>query len=463
MNAHLTAFLCILIFLVGIPIATFVWRFFGFPRKGQNKYFRDADGRILLFRGVNVCNSAKWNPDYLPWHTEKEYSKLVEHGFNVVRFLIFWEAIEPEESKENAAYLRKVKEHLAILDKLGIKVILDIHQDLYNRKFTGNGFPDWALPNKEYPFTPQKKWFMNYLQKAVVESYKYFWKSDRLKKKYIEMVMFVQSYFNDASNVVSIDVMNEPFPALPSLPLFERNTLTEFYRCMRYERDGLKSAGKNHNIPLFVEPAIWTSSGVPSGLTSGDKLSKLFYIPHYYPPFCHYEGTYNWFNKFLMKIALRSKAREAQKTKSPYIIGEFGISVDVKKRLSGIRDFIDHSNKYHMNWCWWSYDKMEHSTQGLMDNDGNPNVTMMALTHAYPQKIAGINPVFELKNNSFVIEFTDDIGYKVPTEIYVPGKIFSVETSNMSCNYDSKALWQVMKFYSNEKGKHRISITWRSS
>lgn len=37
-------------------------------------------------------------------------------------------------------------------NKYGINVLLDAHQDLFNRKFCGEGFPDWTVNRTNFPF-----------------------------------------------------------------------------------------------------------------------------------------------------------------------------------------------------------------------------------------------------------------------------------------------------------------------
>jgi endoglycosylceramidase len=450
MNTYVPFALGLLAYLVGIPIVRFIWRFFGFPRKGENKYFIDKEGRIQIFHGVNICNSAKWVDDRLPWHSDREYQMLKDHGFNIVRFLIFWEAIEPEQGKFNMEYIVKVKEHISKLNGLGITVLLDLHQDVYNKKFLGNGFPDWTLPKEEYPFKPQKTWYMNYFQKPVRESYKHFWGSEELKMSYIVMLMFVHDQFSDMPNVIGVDVMNEPFPPLPFFLNFEKGTLREFYQEIFF-----LTVSRDNKIPFFFEPAIQTSAGIPSDLIGLDRaITWKKYIPHYYPPLSHYNGTYSKLAKLLMTIALRAKAREAQVIKSPYIIGEVGVCKPVKNRFVFIEDFSNQADKLHMSWTWWSYDKEGHDPQGLLDNEGNPNEFMEALTRPYPHKIAGTDPVYYIEGDRFYMEYYSDMSIKAPTEIYIPGEIASI-LSNTTWEDTGSG---VRKFFAKEKGKQTIEI-----
>ena len=37
-------------------------------------------------------------------------------------------------------------------NKYNIYVLLDAHQDLFNRQFCGEGFPDWTVKRDTFPF-----------------------------------------------------------------------------------------------------------------------------------------------------------------------------------------------------------------------------------------------------------------------------------------------------------------------
>lgn len=59
----------------------------------------DRCGRVLILRGVNVESSAKGDAQtdrHLPASPLGDQAALGKWGWNVVRFLVFWGAIEPE-------------------------------------------------------------------------------------------------------------------------------------------------------------------------------------------------------------------------------------------------------------------------------------------------------------------------------------------------------------------------------
>jgi len=417
------------------------------PTKDRKIYNYDEYNRIALYHGVNICNYSKIAPDYLPWHKKEDYENLKNHGFNLVRFLIFWEAIEPRENNHDHAYLEKIKEHLNIMEELGIKVILDIHQNLYNQKIKNHGFPLWLI-NKIEKSNTQKK-------TRVKKAHKSIYKNKKFSIAYSNLLSFIQNYFKNEKNIIGIDVMNEPHPFI-SLPLFfERNYLSKFYTAIGFEKT---------KIPLYFEPPIWCSSGVPTNLGEELHIAQRNYIPQYFPPLVHYKGQYSNIDKVLLKFAIKSKAREAQKMKSPYIIGEIGISSKTKNKFAFIKDFVELADKQYMSWIWWCYDKDTYSRHGLLDSYGKPNKIMESLSRPYPQRIAGTNPFYYNEGEIFYLEFTSNETFKVPTEIYIPGRIFEIDTNAINLPYteDPNKKGVVLKFYTRIFGKQKIRIKWMS-
>jgi len=58
-------------------------------------------------------------------------------GFNVIRLHVAWEGVEPHKGVWNYTYIEKLREVVQKCNKYGIYVILDAHQDLFNRQFCG--------------------------------------------------------------------------------------------------------------------------------------------------------------------------------------------------------------------------------------------------------------------------------------------------------------------------------------
>ncbi|TPX40730.1 hypothetical protein SeMB42_g04314 [Synchytrium endobioticum] len=130
-------------------------------------FFKDADGRNLQLRGVNVSGSCKL-PVNKPSHEPNAFfddtnvtfvgrpfplSEADEHlgrlrhwGFNFLRYCIAWEAIEHAgPGIYDVEYLEYVVSVLQKCKEYGFYVFIDPHQDVWSRFSGGSGAPGWTL------------------------------------------------------------------------------------------------------------------------------------------------------------------------------------------------------------------------------------------------------------------------------------------------------------------------------
>ncbi len=114
----------------------------------EKNYFKDADGGIRIFRGVNMAGDSKV-PDFRPVDGPYHFDRLRAFGFNVVRLLFTWEAFQPTPGGYDMSYLEYYTQLVEWAWERGIYVIVDVHQDTfsrYNNGGCGEGFPVWTLP-----------------------------------------------------------------------------------------------------------------------------------------------------------------------------------------------------------------------------------------------------------------------------------------------------------------------------
>ena len=71
-------------------------------------------------------------------HSRDSYSEddarlMASMGYNVIRLGVLWAGLEPEQGQYNMTYLEQVVECVNIAEKFGLNVVLDMHQDVFNR------------------------------------------------------------------------------------------------------------------------------------------------------------------------------------------------------------------------------------------------------------------------------------------------------------------------------------------
>ncbi len=112
----------------------------------ESSALRDEQGRYVFFHGINVSGGTK-NPEltvagepvysnrpFPPADLDAQFSKLSASGFNAVRLLLSWEAIEPKQrGLYDLAYLSVVRETVKSAGEHGLWVLLDMHQDMFSR------------------------------------------------------------------------------------------------------------------------------------------------------------------------------------------------------------------------------------------------------------------------------------------------------------------------------------------
>lgn len=233
----------------------------------EGRWFKDEHGRVVVLRGVNLAGSSKVprTPDGATYRPEgffdhrnvsfvgrpfpleeadEHYARLKAWGFDFLRFLITWEAIEhrgPGEYDRDyldylEAVIRKAGEH-------GLRLFVDPHQDVWGRLSGGDGAPGWtyecvgldpmnftetgaAIVHAVHgdPF-PRMIWPTNYSKLAAATMFTLFFAGDRfaprirvdgetvqgyLQGHYLRSVIEVARRLRGMAHVVGYDTLNEP-------------------------------------------------------------------------------------------------------------------------------------------------------------------------------------------------------------------------------------------------------------
>ncbi len=121
----------------------------------QEGFFWDKEGARVRFKGINLSGASK-TPDLqtdsyinIPFSVEESdshFSRLKELGFNAIRYIVTWDAIERSgPMKYDEEYLDFVDRFLKKAGSYGFYILIDMHQDLFSRYFFGSGAPAWAI------------------------------------------------------------------------------------------------------------------------------------------------------------------------------------------------------------------------------------------------------------------------------------------------------------------------------
>jgi len=149
----------------------------------KGRHFIDNYGRIVILRGVNLAGiSVPFKPDgathikenwpptdltNVSWigrpfpleESEEHYKRLKAWGFNCLRFLTSWEAIEHEGPyKYDTEYLDYLTELIRRAADYGLYVFINLHQDVWSRVCGGDGHPLWLFDKADAAITMQYLW-----------------------------------------------------------------------------------------------------------------------------------------------------------------------------------------------------------------------------------------------------------------------------------------------------------------
>lgn len=233
----------------------------------EGSWFKDADGRTRLLRGVNLAGSSKLptQPDGATYKSDgffehrevsfvgrpfpieeadEHFSRLRAWGFTFLRFLVTWEAIEHiGPGQYDQAYLDYLQAIIEKAYEYDFQLFIDPHQDVWSRFSGGSGAPGWTfdvigMDIRRFKTTgaavvhqthgdplPQMIWPTNYGKLATATLFTLFFGGDDfapetkiegesaqsyLQRHYITAIQQVVKRLKGMPHVVGYDTLNEP-------------------------------------------------------------------------------------------------------------------------------------------------------------------------------------------------------------------------------------------------------------
>ena len=419
--------------------------------------FVTEDGKQVILHGVNVLCRGRETGHIYP-NIEKSFPYFRRMGFNLMRYGIFWDAVEPQPGKLDYGYLNKVRDIVNLAEKNGIYIILDMHQDLFAQKFI-DGAPDWACLDEGLPHPRDCMiWYEAYLtSEAIIKAADNFWANKKaedgvgLLDHYEHMWEEIARIFADCDNVIGLEPMNEPFMGSlareafglgtmemlkknPDFDLgrpdlippgqaaefmgivatrlmdFDKTTLMDFYRRMQ------RAIQKHSSLNIVTGGNIYCSSDVPTGMERLSGIGQI-YAPHGYDSVVD-SDRYEAYSKDNVARLFAGKRQSQEHLRLPTVIGEWGafpskaFTNDLIRFMNGILE----ENLWGSAYCEY------HPGQ---ENDGN----FAALCRAYPMETAGVLKSYHYDEAEKAYRMSYDAHKDRTTFIFLPFK-----PKDISCN-----------------------------
>jgi endoglycosylceramidase len=407
----------------------------------DGRWMVDSFGRVVLSHGVN----AVWKvPPYYPpasaaGFVAADADWLAEHGFNSVRAGTLFAGVMPQPDVPDPAFLDGWDRVVQLLAARGIYVLLDFHQDLYNERYAGEGFPDWATDDDGLPMPTSVGFPGNYFTPACSRAFDNFWNDKNgIWDRYRAAWRAVASRWGAQDHLMGYDLINEPWPGTQTAtclsplgcPVFDDLSLQSL---QEHALGGIREVDPDGIV--FFEPNVIFNFGAQTNLgllhAIGDPNIGLSWHKYCLPAaLLHAQGFEDipacpQLHQLVSDNAESAIARIGATT----LITEFGASDD----LADLDQVVTQADDQLTGWQYWHYKEWADPTtesgasggQGLFADDTDLSTVKLdklrVLERAYPQATAGVPLALHFDAATAVFSYRyAPRAAGAPTDIYVP-------------------------------------------
>jgi endoglycosylceramidase len=408
------------------------------PLHPAGRWIKDATGRTVVIHGLQL---ARKTPPYAApagSFTAQDAQNIQDWGFDAVRLGWFWKGAEPQRGRMDRGYLAEIAREGTLLADHHVFTLLEAHQDGYNEKLGGAGFPDWATITdgtwEPVQMVPGTGVFDLQAARAFDNLYA---NTDGIADAFAHAWAAMAAGFRHNPMMLGYDLFNEPNPgsqwatcANPlGCPAFDLTTLEPV-------EDKLAAAVRSVDptTMAFYEPNIYFDSGVASWLRAPDSTSgpsgfafhdyclsaALTGQPDHESQASGYPACPTIDNGVFAN-ALRAAATMGV----PPLFDEFGDTQD----LSHIERVIALADSNLTGWVYWSYKDWVDAPGGLgsgpLFDDSDHNGTLRraklaVLSQPYPMATAGLplDERYDPATNTFDYTYAPDRSISSPTVIF---------------------------------------------
>jgi endoglycosylceramidase len=403
------------------------------PLGHAGRWITDAEGRVVNLHGINmVYKRAPYAPDAVGFGDD-DAAFLASEGFNAVRVGVIYKAVEPEPGVYDDAYLDRIRATVDMLAAHGIVALLDFHQDMYNERFQGEGWPDWAVMDDGLPAAPQSGFPNNYLlMPALQRAFDHFFADDgALQDHYAAAWAHVARRFRDAPNLLGYELLNEPWPGTAwqdcinptgcpagdaKLEAFDRRVLA-----------AIRAADPRGLV--WHEPFVLFNQGAGTSVKAlGD--ANVGFAFHDYCLTAERQGSEQSCARADDLVFQHALDRVAS-TKEALLLTEFGAT----EAKSVLTPMVQRADRTMVSWTEWHYCGCQDPTtsgpgdkQAIVLDPARPpagdnlkTVTLDQLVRPYPQVVAGTPESWSYANGTFSARWIAATG---ESEIALPARVY---------------------------------------
>jgi endoglycosylceramidase len=369
------------------------------PLGHAGRWITDSRGRVVVLHGANMVNKVAPYYPQAAGFGDDDAAFLARMGFSAVRVGVIWKALEPRPGVYDDRYLAHIASTVATLARQGIVSLLDFHQDMYNERFQGEGFPDWSAQDDGLAPEPRRGFGQNYVyMPALQRAYDHLWENSPgpggigLQDRFAAAWRHVAERFRGNANVLGYELMNEPWPGTSwqpcagpaGCPAFDA-TLTAFYR--RVIR-AIRAVDRRKLV--WYEPNMLFNSGADTNLRElGDARAGFAF--HDY---CS-GGSFTTCAT-AEDLVVAEALRRVSSTGDALLMTEFGDS-----DYSLLSAMVQRDDRNMIPWLEWAYCPCHDPTgaaqeNALVENPARPPVganlnvpALRILVEPYPRLISG--------------------------------------------------------------------------
>ncbi|CAN5251823.1 hypothetical protein BH24ACT23_BH24ACT23_05180 [soil metagenome] len=428
------------------------------PLSHQGRWITDRHGRVVTLHGWNmVYKVGSYRPADAGFG-RNDIRFLRRHGFNTIRLGIIQNGVEPElpdprgKPRYRNSYLDSIARTERKLARNGMFTLLDVHQDLYNERFQGEGFPDWAVVGDAatLPAEPKQGFPANYLvMPALGRAYDHLWLNDSdaagrpLQDSFAAMWRHIAKRFEGRRKLVGYNILNEPWPGsqYPSCisnvgcPLFDTQFLEPFT-----ERAIAAIRKTDRRTLVWYAPLLLFDFGADTSHgDTGDQRAgfafNMYCLAEVFPDQASAIGDGVCDTGYGLTLA--NAEDQSAETGDALLLTEYAATDD----LAAVEDVAEAADEAMIGWQQWHYCDCDDPTttgttvQSLVSDANKPprgrNLNRNKLrvsSRPFPQAVAGTPLAYDFdrdqKRFDLTYSTTDSAGHKLArqrkTEVFIP-------------------------------------------